>query len=813
MKISTPLIKSFFAFVFLLGSSAFGQSTYQINSLLDTLNSGSPCDSFVSLSIAPQQFDYQTNASYVLQINGTQYMSTPIMCTVDWGDGTTTTHSGQSTVAGVEIQFQNGISHVYSGVVNAVINVTVMNLDNQSSATTQIQHQASSCASYFYGNVQVDCNLDGNIDTTLSNGVQFDLLGNNGMVSGFTLQNSTAAVGGLSPWTYALSVNQSWLNANGYTLQGITSSTVQITPNSQITFSVLLSCDSTPPPNSGCVQGMVFCDFNGNGMQDSSEMGISNAPIEVQYQNNTYYGLTQNSGYYQVSFPNGGQGAADITVNAQWLAQNGYLLTNNTLTVTSTQCSAAGGGPHYNFAVNCDSAQVQNECVAGIVFCDANGDGFQNPNEFALPYAPIEITGTNATITVYSNASGYFGYYGTQLGGNAATVQVNGAWLTQYGYSSNALVTASTLCDSNSFVQVPINCGTTGQGCSDLWSAVSPWIGYYQNQTNYVKLKWGNYGQLAPGSYDLTLTFPVGVTLNTSSIANQNYVVNGNTITWSFNTANQNYFYSTDVISFFVPPGFPSGTAHTYSSTITATGTPTDCNSYNDNGGLVMILGNSYDPNDKTADKSYYIDPFSVDTLTYVIRFQNTGDAPAQDIYIIDTLSDKLDWSTMQMIETSHPMNLVDLGNGVMKFDFPGIWLPDSTNNEPESHGQLTYRIIEKSTNPKGSVIENTAHIFFDWNEAIITNTTVNVNDVLSVIENKNKEVVLYPNPVRQELNVQSKDAIEYVRIVNLAGQTMFEKAGVDIQVINMERLTPGIYMVEMKNNHGGISISKVIKR
>ena len=102
----------------------------------------------------------------------------------------------------------------------------------------------------------------------------------------------------------------------------------------------------------------------------------------------------------------------------------------------------------------------------------------------------------------------------------------------------------------------------------------------------------------------------------------------------------------------------------------------------------------------------------------------------------------------MQMVEASHDMKLVDLGDGIMKFDFPGIWLADSNANEPESHGSLTYRIVEKASNPKGSEISNTAHIFFDWNEAIITNTTYSINDVLTVTENNNERLVVYPNPV-----------------------------------------------------------------
>ncbi|MEO0405496.1 MAG: hypothetical protein AAF193_11550, partial [Bacteroidota bacterium] len=52
------------------------------------------------------------------------------------------------------------------------------------------------------------------------------------------------------------------------------------------------------------------------------------------------------------------------------------------------------------------------------------------------------------------------------------------------------------------------------------------------------------------------------------------------------------------------------------------------------------------------------------------------------------------------------------------------IQLPDSTNNEPESHGLVSFKITPLPDLPVGTVLENTAYIYFDNNEPIITNTT-----------------------------------------------------------------------------------------
>jgi uncharacterized repeat protein (TIGR01451 family) len=225
-------------------------------------------------------------------------------------------------------------------------------------------------------------------------------------------------------------------------------------------------------------------------------------------------------------------------------------------------------------------------------------------------------------------------------------------------------------------------------------------------------------------------------------------------------------------ISFNVPFGLGFGTALIFTSSITATGSIIDCAVQNNNGFLITMVGGSYDPNDKVAsrDAMYQnlqnnteeIDVNIQDVLTYTVRFQNTGTAPAQNIYILDTLDANLDWSTFMPMQSSHPMIIIDLGNGVKRFEFNQIWLPDSSSNEPASHGALTYRIQENANNLVGSTIENTAHIFFDWNAPIITNTTYNINTTFGGIdETAENQLLLFPNPTAEILNIHISTSME----------------------------------------------------
>ena len=132
---------------------------------------------------------------------------------------------------------------------------------------------------------------------------------------------------------------------------------------------------------------------------------------------------------------------------------------------------------------------------------------------------------------------------------------------------------------------------------------------------------------------------------------------------------------------------------------------------------------NALDPNAKEVYPMGNVD--SGQWLTYTIRFQNTGNAPAQNIYIIDTLSPYIDASTFQLLAYS-ALNLTQIFGNVVRFNFPNINLPDSASNEPASHGYVQFKVKLKAGAPSGVQVNNTAYIYFDLNPAVVTNTVSN---------------------------------------------------------------------------------------
>ena len=117
--------------------------------------------------------------------------------------------------------------------------------------------------------------------------------------------------------------------------------------------------------------------------------------------------------------------------------------------------------------------------------------------------------------------------------------------------------------------------------------------------------------------------------------------------------------------------------------------------------------------------------------------------------------------------------------DGEVSFIFDNIMLPDSNVNQLASQGFVKYRIDLKPDLPLETAIFNTAHIYFDLNPAVITNTTINtlyIDD--SGIDEliKKQQLLVYPNPFSESTTVYfGKDLKNYsIQIVDLSGKQVY---------------------------------------
>lgn len=227
----------------------------------------------------------------------------------------------------------------------------------------------------------------------------------------------------------------------------------------------------------------------------------------------------------------------------------------------------------------------------------------------------------------------------------------------------------------------------------------------------------------------------------------------------------------------------------------------TDDDNNNNIDSLVSQITGSFDPNDKQAPAT--ILPDSVLTgqyLEYLIRFQNTGNDTAFTVRVEDTLAHTLQWESFEMIDTSHPVEVTRLDSAI-NFTFNNILLVDSVTNEPDSHGYIRYKIRPQTTLVEEDIIENTAYIYFDFNEAVVTNTTQTIvrkpEEIINADDSDFRQVknIVYPNPVQHRLFLSESPSKTFVQIYNTMGKlvlsSFYSKEGLDVS-----GLEKGLYIL-----------------
>lgn len=170
------------------------------------------------------------------------------------------------------------------------------------------------------------------------------------------------------------------------------------------------------------------------------------------------------------------------------------------------------------------------------------------------------------------------------------------------------------------------------------------------------------------------------------------------------------------------------------------------------------VIG-SYDPNEKRAYPTGYGEDNTIlanTSIEYHLHFQNTGTDTAFTVRLEDQLSEHLDFTSIQAGAASHPYRMELQEDGLLIFHFENILLPDSTVNEPGSHGFVQFRVNQRPDLAVGTIIENTVDIYFDFNEAIVTNTvfhTIGTNEVTTSTQMIETEVALTiaPNPFTEK--------------------------------------------------------------
>lgn len=228
-----------------------------------------------------------------------------------------------------------------------------------------------------------------------------------------------------------------------------------------------------------------------------------------------------------------------------------------------------------------------------------------------------------------------------------------------------------------------------------------------------------------PTSGQVTLILDTLLTFNSSTPAPD--FISGDTLRWNFTDISFDSTHFTALIQLATPTSAEFGDPiHLRLKIDPLLGDADTTNNVNDYHYTVI---NGYDPNDKQVYPIGECIPHYIKNeqeLTYTVRFQNTGNAEAINIAIVDSLSDYLDINTFRVVGTSHSMYTEVLQGNVLKFHFDQINLPDSLSDEEGSQGYVIYQISPYNSLFENTRINNKAHIYFDFNPPITTNGVFN---------------------------------------------------------------------------------------
>ncbi|MBP6333923.1 MAG: T9SS type A sorting domain-containing protein [Bacteroidia bacterium] len=466
----------------------------------------------------------------------------------------------------------------------------------------------------------------------------------------------------------------------------------------------------------------------------------------------------------------------------------------NSGTYTATVIVSAGG-----FADTLSSPPiiVNATCgpLSGTVYLDNNLDCIFNSGDATLANIRVSLSAAGSTIAwAYTDSNGVYSFNAPTGTTYEVILHLNNGYGGSYTATcpSTGVITVASLPSSGNDFYVGCPNGFDLTGSISIFGIVP-----------------GRAGSVCVFAYDRFCNTPAGQLklildpmLTAVPDSTGSYTISGDTLIWNYNPNSPYWNYCATVmtattatigdtacLTFIIEP--LAGDANPADNVITK----------------CEAVRTSWDPNDKAGV------PFGQGSnnailpgteITYTIRFQNTGTAEAYDVYILDTLDQNLDLNTYQVLAASHAMVPSILQDNVLRFTFANIHLPDSNANEPASHGYVTYRISPVSGVPDGTVLNNTAGIYFDYNPAVITNTTQHTIDYTLGLSKLTKSggLQISPNPAKDNVLIQvEKNGLYNFQVINILGAVVYTAENLlDKVQVNTSTLPAGIYLVRAEN-------------
>ena len=194
----------------------------------------------------------------------------------------------------------------------------------------------------------------------------------------------------------------------------------------------------------------------------------------------------------------------------------------------------------------------------------------------------------------------------------------------------------------------------------------------------------------------------------------------------------------------------------------------------------------------------------------------------------------------MGLSSHEYEIDVTGEGRAVLTFTFNNINLPDSTTDELNSQGFVKFKIAPYNSLPNGTVLVNSADIYFDFNLPISTNqawvtvfdTTLIGNSItvtivtLDTIEDgipylSTQDINIIPNPFNDNFQIKLSNVDQNklmnldIMIIDLLGKKIVIKSEIDENlIVEGSQLEKGVFFLQFIDRNSGsiVGRKKVVK-
>lgn len=731
------------------------------NNLLTTINLQG-CNSLINLSVSNSNNISSLNLGNLASLKKVEFASLPAFATVNFQGSSNLFEItiGSTSLSSIDLQNLNSLYQISFGGNSSLQNVLFGGNSNLKYVSLDSNNLSTINVSSLQNIIQL--NLSNNSLTSLNASnlafLQF-LTCNNNNISNVNILNTP-------------SLKNFYINNNDLT-------TLNFQP-STLFYAIQCSGNNLTSLDVSSLSQLYSLDCSYNNL---THLNLNNNPalsiVECQGNNSLTSIFTKNGSSQAVSsshfFPN--PALQYICCDDNEISYfNSYNNTynNNTISINS-YCSFTPGGTFY--------------LIQGNTKYDSNNNGC-DINDINKQFQKFAITNGSTIATIIANNSGDY-YIPVQAGTHTITPILENP--TYFNVSPTTFVASLPTMTS------PVTqnfCLTANGDHNDLEVLIIPVTGAAPGFNAKYKIIYKNKGTTTQSG---TLSYSYDDNLM-NFLSSTVVPISQTTGALNWNFANLAPMESREIILTFTlntptqTPPLSSGNILTYTAQVNGATdeTPTD-NVFT----LNQTVVNSFDPNDKTCLEGTSIALTKVgDYVHYLIRFENTGTANAQNIVVKDIIdTNKYDINSLIAMNASHSFVTKITNSNTVEFIFENIQLPF---NNATNDGYISFKIKTKTTLGIGDSFSNSANIYFDYNAPITTNTyTTTVQSFLSTSEDikEKDDIVIYPNPVKDFIFLKTTKEIVKTEIFDSAGRILLTTNG---DKINTTSLSKGVYYIKL---------------